>query len=204
MDFTLILTLVLLIFLAVLDFHSKRNRRVYYKDRRVNSFKERVEKTVEVSQHRYDLEKTTFQKRKLQTELKEIKTKARKEQQNIEENHKVIERKYTHEPRYTSIYFAAPTSAGEFIHKYGLSAPKQSLSIYELRVIGKEGKLYTYDNPNKIEQIKVARGELITPVCHMENLYNATHTKLTTIQPGEMYLEGDKWKLKSKAIVKFE
>lgn len=103
-----------------------------------------------------------------------------------------------------SYFFAAPTPNGEFLHKYSTTTPNPSTSIYEIKAIDNDGKVFIYLNINIIKILKVERDSILRPVCDLQNIPNSTHTKLTTLKPGEMYLEGDKWKLKSKAIVKFE
>jgi hypothetical protein len=104
------------------------------------------------------------------------------------------------------LFFASPTSNGEFLAKNGQSEVKSGASIYIFYVNGSEATFEFYNDPSTFQATINDPGNRIKPVCDANNAYNPDAKKITTKREerGKATLQNDKWKVTKKAKISYE
>jgi hypothetical protein len=104
------------------------------------------------------------------------------------------------------LFFASPTSNGEFLAKNGQNEVKSGASIYIFYVNGSEATFEFYNDPSTFQATINDPGNRIKPVCDANNAYNPDAKKITTKREerGKATLQNDKWKVTKKAKISYE
>ena len=158
---------------------------------------------------------------KLESELKKAKGEIQNLKQKMEQANKTVPaiktvsaRKEDKQKGKTSnqndyekvLFFASPTSNGEFLAKNGQNEVKSGASIYIFYVNGSEATFEFYNDPSTFQATINDPGNRIKPVCDANNAYNPDAKKITTKREerGKATLQNDKWKVTKKAKISYE
>lgn len=102
-------------------------------------------------------------------------------------------------------YLPTPNPDGTFNTGALTANYKEGASIYRVKSISPERMLFEIEeNPTSVvialQHIKI----VIEPCCDALNVYTPSVRQILTIAPGEMELQGDKWKIIKKSTINYE
>lgn len=119
-----------------------------------------------------------------------------KNQEEIKKDHKIINE---------AIYLSNPNNEGGFNDSSSSTSYKEGASIYRfVKSSSNEASFQIDERESSIKMAMQFPEKNILPVCDSENEYEPRFTKVRTIEPGKVSLEGGKWKVKRKAKIRYE
>lgn len=103
-------------------------------------------------------------------------------------------------------YFPPPDPAGQFdlSQKSPVLSPE---SAYRFSVNADNPTVATFRfeaDPGRVARFMTYRNYMIEPACDSENSYSASHTRITMRRDGEATLENGVWRVKTKALIRYE
>ena len=110
-----------------------------------------------------------------------------------------------HEPITEILFLSTPNSDGSFNEGSASTTYKDGASIYRLIKTGSVNAKFQIDE--KETSIKLALqypDKNIDPVCDAENAFNPRANRISTTKWGEAELQNGKWKINSKAVIRYE
>ncbi len=103
-------------------------------------------------------------------------------------------------------YFPPPDPTGQFdlsqksevispesAYRFGISADKPTVASFRFEA-----------DPNRLARFLTYRNYMIEPACDSENTYTSTHTRVAMRRDGEAVLENGTWRVKTKALIRYE
>ncbi|GAB4034621.1 hypothetical protein [Spirosoma gilvum] len=103
-------------------------------------------------------------------------------------------------------YFPPPDPSGQF--DLGQKSPVLSPeSAYRFSVNADNPTVATFRfeaDPGRVARFMTYRNYMIEPACDSENSYSASHTRITMRRDGEAVLENGVWRVKTKALIRYE
>ena len=109
-------------------------------------------------------------------------------------------------PRSEVFYFPPPDPTGQF----DLSRKSEMLlpeSAYRFSVNAETPTVATFRfeaEPSRVTRFITYRNYMIEPACDSENSYTSTHTRIEMRKNGEAVLENGAWRVKTKALIRYE
>jgi hypothetical protein len=123
------------------------------------------------------------------------------EDSNLETRKQLVENKTSNE----AIYLSTPNIDGGFNDSSSSISYKEGASIYRfIKSSTNEASFQIDDRESSIKMAMQFPEKNILPVCDSENEYEPKFTKVRTIEPGKVSLEGGKWNVKRKAKIRYE
>ena len=107
-------------------------------------------------------------------------------------------------PTFKQIYFGGPAKGGNLLIEYQTDIYTHNRSIFELTIYSNDISNATFipiNNEFSVTSI-VTNRELFESVCTFENFLREAK-ELSVKERGEAVLQGDKWEVRKKAIVRF-
>lgn len=103
-------------------------------------------------------------------------------------------------------YFPPPDPTGQFdlSQKSDLISPE---SAYRFSVSAEKPTVASFRfeaDPNRLARFLTYRNYMIEPACDSENTYTSTHTRVAMRKDGEAVLENGTWRVKTKALIRYE
>ncbi|WP_460972512.1 hypothetical protein [Spirosoma migulaei] len=103
-------------------------------------------------------------------------------------------------------YFPPPDPNGQFdlSQKSGSLSPE---SAYRFSVSAENPSVASFRfeaEPGRLARFLTYRNYMIEPACESENSYTATHTRITMRRDGTAMLENGVWRVKTKALIRYE
>ncbi|SOD99666.1 hypothetical protein [Spirosoma fluviale] len=103
-------------------------------------------------------------------------------------------------------YFPPPDPNGQFDsqHKADSLSPE---SAYRFSIDAKNPSLATFRfeaEPGRVARFLTYRNYMIEPACDSENSYMTSHTRISMRRDGEAVLENGSWRVKTKALIRYE
>ena len=103
-------------------------------------------------------------------------------------------------------YFPPPDQNGQFDSslKSGSLLPE---SAYRLSVSAENPLVANFRfeaDPGRLARFLTYRNYMIEPACESENSYSTTHTRITMRRDGVAVLENGSWRVKTKALIRYE
>ncbi|WP_080057904.1 hypothetical protein [Spirosoma aerolatum] len=103
-------------------------------------------------------------------------------------------------------YFPPPDPSGQFdlSQKSSVLSPE---SAYRFSVNADNPTMATFRfeaDPGRVARFMTYRNYMIEPACDSENSYSASHTRITMRRDGEATLENGVWRVKTKALIRYE
>ncbi|GAB3019168.1 hypothetical protein GCM10027185_15340 [Spirosoma pulveris] len=103
-------------------------------------------------------------------------------------------------------YFPPPDPNGQFDsqHKADTLSPE---SAYRFSIDAKNPSLATFRfeaEPGRVARFLTYRNYMIEPACDSENSYMTSHTRISMRRDGEAVLENGSWRVKTKALIRYE
>ncbi|MCX6216986.1 hypothetical protein [Spirosoma sp.] len=103
-------------------------------------------------------------------------------------------------------YFPPPDPNGQFDsqHKADMLSPE---SAYRFSIDVNNPSLATFRfeaEPGRVARFLTYRNYMIEPACDSENSYMTSHTRITMRRDGEAVLENGAWRVKTKALIRYE
>jgi hypothetical protein len=103
------------------------------------------------------------------------------------------------------IFLSNPNNDGSFNDSYSSHSYREGASIYKLiKLSNNEASFQIDDRDSSIKMAMQFPSKNIQPVCDSENEYEPKFTRVRTIEPGKVSLEGGKWNVKRKAKIRYE
>ena len=103
-------------------------------------------------------------------------------------------------------YFPPPDPTGQFdlsqksevispesAYRFSISAEKPTVASFRFEA-----------DPNRLARFLTYRNYMIEPACESENTYTTTHTRVAMRRDGEAVLENGTWRVKTKALIRYE
>jgi hypothetical protein len=103
------------------------------------------------------------------------------------------------------IYLSTPNLDGSFNLSSSSPNYRDGATIYKFTKTSFNKARFEIDS--KTDSMKLAISypdKNIDPVCDAENAFNSNATRIITVQPGEVELQGDKWIKITKAKIRYE
>jgi len=102
------------------------------------------------------------------------------------------------------LFLSNPNSNGSFNDSSALKAYREGASIYEFTLLNStEATFKIHKSESSMKMALQFPEDSLLPVCESENEYDARYNKVETINLGKVALEGSKWILKAKAIIRY-
>lgn len=102
-------------------------------------------------------------------------------------------------------YLSTPNKDGSFNEKSAHSSYKESASIYKFtKTIYGDAEFQIDESESSIKLALEYPEKNIDPVCDAENAFNPKASQIITVKLGKAELDGDKWKVIRKAIIRYE
>ena len=103
-------------------------------------------------------------------------------------------------------YFPPPDPNGQFdlSHKSEVISPE---SAYRFGINAEKPTVASFRfeaDPNRLARFLTYRNYMIEPACDSENTYTTTHTRVVMRKDGEAVLENGTWRVKTKALIRYE
>jgi len=123
------------------------------------------------------------------------------EDPNPETRKPTLENKTSNE----AIYLSTPNNEGSFNDSSSSTSYREGASIYKfIKSSTNEASFQIDDRELSIKMAMQFPEKNILPVCDSENEYESKYSKVRTIEPGKVSLEGGKWNVKRKAKIRYE
>ncbi len=103
-------------------------------------------------------------------------------------------------------YFPPPDPNGQFdlsqksevispesAYRFSISAEKPTVASFRFEA-----------DPNRLARFLTYRNYMIEPACDSENTYSSTHTRIAMRRDGEAVQENGTWRVKTKALIRYE
>jgi hypothetical protein len=104
-----------------------------------------------------------------------------------------------------AIYLSTPNNEGSFNDSSSSTSYREGASIYKfVKSSSNEASFQIDDRESSIKMAMQFPEKNILPVCDSENEYEPKYSKVKTIEPGKVSLEGGKWNVKRKAKIRYE
>lgn len=104
-----------------------------------------------------------------------------------------------------AIYLSTPNNEGSFNDSSSSTSYREGASIYKfIKTSPNNASFQIDDRESSIKMAMQFPEKNILPVCDSENEYEPKYSKVRTIEPGKVSLEGGKWNVKSKAKIRYE
>lgn len=81
----------------------------------------------------------------------------------------------------------------ESAYRFSISAEKPTVASFRFEA-----------DPNRLARFLTYRNYMIEPACDSENTYTTTHTRVAMRKDGEAVLENGTWRVKTKALIRYE
>ena len=97
-----------------------------------------------------------------------------------------------------------PTGQFDLTQKTEMLSPA---SAYRFSVSAENPSMATFRfeaEPGRVARFLTYRNYMIEPACDSENSYTATHTRVVMRRDGEAILENGTWRVKTKALIRYE
>ncbi len=109
-------------------------------------------------------------------------------------------------PKPAVFYFPPPDPNGQFdlSHKSEAISPE---SAYRFSISAENPTVASFRfeaDPNRLARFLTYRNYMIEPACDSENTYTTTHTRVAMRKDGEAILENGTWRVKTKALIRYE
>ena len=103
-------------------------------------------------------------------------------------------------------YFPPPDPTGQFDsqQKSGALSPE---SAYRFSINASNPSVASFRfeaEPSRVARFLTYRNYMIEPACDSENSYTTTHTRIVMRRDGEAILENGTWRVKAKALIRYE
>ena len=103
-------------------------------------------------------------------------------------------------------YFPPPDPTGQFdlAHKSDIISPE---SAYRFSISAEKPTVASFRfeaDPNRLARFLTYRNYMIEPACDSENTYTTNHTRVSMRRDGEAILENGTWRVKTKALIRYE
>lgn len=103
-------------------------------------------------------------------------------------------------------YFPPPDPTGQFDsqQKSGVLSPE---SAYRFSINASNPAVASFRfeaEPGRVARFLTYRNYMIEPACDSENSYTTTHTRIVMRRDGEAVLENGTWRVKAKALIRYE
>ena len=85
------------------------------------------------------------------------------------------------------------TISPESAYRFSISAEKPTVASFRFEA-----------DPNRLARFLTYRNYMIEPACDSENTYTTTHTRVAMRRDGEAVLENGTWRIKTKALIRYE
>ena len=104
------------------------------------------------------------------------------------------------------VYFPPPDPNGQFdlSQKSGSLSPE---SAYRFSIGAENPAVASFRfeaDPGRLARFLTYRNYMIEPACDSENSYTTTHTRIVMRRDGEAVLENGVWRVKTKALIRYE
>ncbi|AKD56451.1 hypothetical protein [Spirosoma radiotolerans] len=104
------------------------------------------------------------------------------------------------------VYFPPPDPTGQFDsqQKSGTLSPE---SAYRFSINASNPSVASFRfeaEPGRVARFLTYRNYMIEPACDSENSYTSTHTRIVMRRDGEAVLENGVWRVKTKALIRYE
>jgi hypothetical protein len=106
-----------------------------------------------------------------------------------------------------TFFMPSPDNDGNFDNRKKSEHFIPSESIYKFIMnenSDKEAEFYIHQDPNNMERAINYYSSILEKVCKSENAFDPRGKSVVTIEPGVAVLDGNKWVVKEKALVKYE
>lgn len=157
--------------------------------------------TNEINNLRYELDNL---KSNYQTLLAKFDQNTRKAETFNRESH---ESRFVAEPNFEVFYMSTPNKDGTFNKTSAHTTYREGATIYKFtKTIYGDVKFQIDENQSSVNLALAYPEQNIVPVCEAENLYNPNATKIVTVPggAGKAVLDGDRWKVEQKAVIRYE
>ncbi len=103
-------------------------------------------------------------------------------------------------------YFPPPDPNGQFdnAHQAEVLSPE---SAYRFSTKAETPNLATFRfeaEPGRVARFLTYRNYMIEPACDSENSFSSTYTRIINQRDGEAVLENGTWRVKTKALIRYE
>lgn len=125
----------------------------------------------------------------------------------LEEPPKMMPRHESLKASLEVFYLSSPNEDGSFNEKSAHSSYREGASIYKFTKTSQTQAEFQIDERESSVKLALAYpSRHIVPVCEAENAYNAKAAQIITVQGGlgKAMLDGDKWKVLRKALIRYE
>ncbi|GAB3695206.1 hypothetical protein GCM10027592_17010 [Spirosoma flavus] len=87
----------------------------------------------------------------------------------------------------------SPTLAPESAYRFSVNADNPTLATFRFEA-----------DPGRVARFLTYRNYMIEPACESENPYSSAHTRIAMRRDGEATLENGTWRVKTKALIRYE
>ena len=87
----------------------------------------------------------------------------------------------------------SPTLSPESAYRFSVNADRPDLALFRFEA-----------EPGRIARFITYRNYMIEPACDSENSYSSAHTRVVMRRDGEAVLENGSWRVKTKALIRYE
>ncbi|MFD2933439.1 hypothetical protein [Spirosoma flavum] len=103
-------------------------------------------------------------------------------------------------------YFPPPDPNGQFdLPQKSSSLSPESAYRFSISAANPSVASFRFEaEPGRVARFLTYRNYMIEPACESENSYTPTHTRITMRRDGEAVLENSVWRVKTKALIRYE
>jgi hypothetical protein len=107
-------------------------------------------------------------------------------------------------PRREVFYLSTPNEDGSFNEKSAYTSYREGASIYKFTKTSSREAVFEIDESEMSANLALQYPDKnIDPVCEAQNAFDPKASRIVTVQGGKAELEGDRWKVKKKAVIKY-